>query len=895
MDRDLTPMMRQYHELRTRFPGMLLMFRLGDFYELFYDDAQVASRELEITLTSREIGAGRRVPMCGVPYHAVENHLARLVQRGYRIAICDQLEDPRRAKGLVKRDVVRVVTPGTVVESAMLPGDANNYLVAIAPGPAAWGLAAADLSTGEFQVTELRGERHDAQLEEELTRWSPREVLVPENAARDLANRLVGTASISPVEAWRFDPAIARALLLEHFGVATLDGFGCEELPLAVAAAGALLHYLKETQLSRLAHLRRLVTYSTDAVLMLDDTTRRNLELVRNLRDGGTAGTLYGVLNDTKTRMGARKLRQWLLQPLIDHDQIVTRQNGVDYFVRHPRDREALHELLTRMPDLERLTGRMGHGSADARDLVALGHALQRIPAIRNVLQASVEPTLERLAEGMNPHEDVAGLIMAAIVSSPPASLRDGGLVRDGYSEELDRLRQLAGEGKSWIARLETQERLRTGVKSLKVGFNKVFGYYLEVSKANLHLVPADYIRKQTLVGAERFITEAMKERESAILGAEERIAELEYALFSDVRDRVAASAETLLLTAAAVAEADVLAALASVAARWLYVRPLITTALTLEVKDGRHPVVEQLLEGERFVPNDISLSAEDRAVLVVTGPNMAGKSTYLRQAALIALMAQMGSFVPAISATVGIADRIFTRVGATDDIATGRSTFLVEMQEVANILHHATKRSLVILDEVGRGTSTYDGMSLAWAVVDYLHDRMSARTLFATHYHELTELAALLPRVRNVNVLVREAGDRIVFLRKVADGGADRSYGIHVARLAGLPPAVIEHAQRILRQLEATSSTVRGAEEGFLPPIPSRAIGALQLPLPLAHLSPVEEQLLSLSIESMTPLDALTVLHTLREQLRHRVEEARSATQPGKVVRMKRHRKNPT
>ncbi|MBI2201547.1 MAG: DNA mismatch repair protein MutS, partial [Armatimonadetes bacterium] len=421
-----------------------------------------------------------------------------------------------------------------------------------------------------------------------------------------------------------------------------------------------------------------------------------------------------------------------------------------------------------------------------------------------------------------------------------------------------------------------------------------VFGYYLEVSKANLHLVPADYIRNQTLVGAERFITEAMKERESAILGAEERIGELEYALFSDVRDRVAASAETLLGTAAAMAEADVLGALASVAARWLYVRPLITTALILEVKDGRHPVVEQLLEGERFVPNDISLSAEDRAVLVVTGPNMAGKSTYLRQAALIALMAQMGSFVPATSATVGIADRIFTRVGATDDIATGRSTFLVEMQEVANILHHATKHSLVILYEVGRGTSTYDGMSLAWAVVDYLHDRMSARTLFATHYHELTELAALLPRVRNVNVLVREEGDRIVFLRKVADGGADRSYGIHVARLAGLPPAVIEHAQRILRQLEATSSTVRGAEEGFLPPIPSRATGALQLPLPLAPLSAVEEQLLSLSIESMTPLDALTVLHTLREQLRHRVEETRSATQPGKVVRMKRHRKNP-
>ncbi len=894
MDRDLTPMMRQYHQLKARFPGMLLMFRLGDFFELFYDDAQVAARELEITLTSREIGKGRRVPMCGVPYHAVDSYLTRLVERGYRIAVCDQLEDPRRAKGLVKRDVVRVVTPGTVVDSAMLPGDANNYLVAIAPGPDAWGLAAVDLSTGEFQVTELRGARRDAQVAEELTRWNPREVLAPEHAAGDLSARVAGSARVSTIEPWRFDPAIARALLLEHFGVATLDGFGCEELPLAVAAAGALLHYLQDTQFSRLAHLRRLVTYSPEAALILDHATRRNLELVGSLRDGGTAGTLYSVLNDTKTRMGARKLRQWLLQPLLDRDQIIARQNGVGHFLQHAREREAMQAALTRMPDLERLTGRVGVGSADARDLVAIANALHHIPAIREVLRRSGDPALEGLTEAIDPHDEVAALISDAIVASPPVSVRDGGLIRDGHSEELDRLRRQAGEGKAWIAGLEALERARTGIRSLKVGFNKVFGYYLEISKPNQHLVPPDYIRKQTLVGAERFVTEAMTEREAAILGAEERVAELEYALFCGVRDRIAESAETLLATAAAVAEIDTLTSLASVAAQEQYVRPEVTTDLVLEVKDGRHPVVEQLLEGERFVPNHISLSTEDRAVLVVTGPNMAGKSTYLRQAALIALMAQMGSFVPAASATVGIADRIFTRVGAIDDIATGRSTFLVEMQEVANILHHATTRSLVILDEVGRGTSTYDGMSLAWAVVDYLHDRIGARTLFATHYHELTELAALLPRVRNVNVLVKEEGDRVVFLRKVADGGADRSYGIHVARLAGLPPAVVEHAQRILKQLEATSSTVRAAEGSFLPPIPSRATGALQLPLPLAPLSPVEEQLLSLSLESMTPLDALTILHTLREQVRQRVDEVRSATQPGKVVRMKRHRKNP-
>jgi DNA mismatch repair protein MutS len=895
MDSDLTPMMQQYHQLKARFPGMLLMFRLGDFYELFYDDAQVASRELEITLTSRETGKGRRVPMCGVPYHALHTYLSRLVDRGFRVAVCDQLEDPRRAKGLVKRDVVRIVTPGTVVETAMLPADANNYLVAVAPGrPGAWGLAVADLSTGEFQVTELRGERRDAQLAEELARWSPPEILVPEASTMDLTPHIVGPARITEIEEWRFDPGIARGVLLEHFSVASLDGFGCEGLPLAIAAAGALLYYLKDTQFSPLAHLRRLVTYSPDEALTLDRATCRNLELVANLRDGTTAGTLYEGLNDTKTRMGARKLRQWLLQPLVDQAQIVARQDGVEYFVRHEREREALHEALTHMPDLERLTGRVGHGSADARDLVALAHALARIPQIRTILEQSGDAYLQQLAVGVDPHDEVKALITTSLVESPPASTREGGLIRDGYNDELDGLRAGAREGKAWVAGLEAQERARTGIRSLRVGFNRVFGYYLEISKANIHLVPADYIRKQTLVGVERYVTEALKEREATILGAEERIADLEYALFSDVRDRVAQSSDTLLQTAGAVAETDALASLASVAARWEYVRPMITTDLVLDVEAGRHPVVERLRESERFVPNDIALSADDRAILVVTGPNMAGKSTYLRQTALIVLMAQMGSFVPAASATVGIADRIFTRVGATDDIATGRSTFLVEMQEVANILHHATKRSLVILDEVGRGTSTYDGMSLAWAVVDFLHDRIGPRTMFATHYHELTELASLLPRVQNVNVLVKEEGDRVVFLRKVVDGGADRSYGIHVARLAGLPPAVIEHAQRILRQLEATSSSVRSVEETFLPPIPSRATGALQLPLPLIPISPLEEQLLGLSLESMTPLDALNTLHTLREQVRQRVEETRSAPQPGKVVRMKRHRKSP-
>lgn len=889
MHKDLTPMMRQYHGLKARFPGTLLMFRLGDFYELFYDDARIAARELEITLTSREVGKGRRVPMCGVPYHALDSYLARLVERGHRIAICDQLEDPRRAKGLVKRDVVRVITPGTVIEPNLLPHHANNYLVAINPGDGVWGLAAADLSTGEFQVTELAGATRDARLGEELSRLGPREILAPEGAGERVKELQTPEVRLTSLEDWRFDPYTARQRLIDHLQVASLDGFGCEHLPAAIGAAGALLHYLQETQRSSLTHFRRIVTYSTDEALGLDASTRRNLELVRNLRDGTAAGTLVEVLDETKTAMGARKLRQWLLQPLADHGAIVHRHDAVEELLRAPRQREALRDALSGIADLQRLVGRVGHGSANARELAALAASLRKLPQIIRPLEGIQAELLVHLKHQTSPHDDIAALIEAAIVEQPPITVQDGGVIRDGYSAELDTLREAAREGKHWIAGLETQERARTGIKSLKVGFNKVFGYYIEISKSNLHLAPADYIRKQTLTNAERFITEAMKEREAAILGAEERMAELEYALFCDVRDRLAAQADALLTTAEAVAEVDVLAALAEGAAVGQYARPEIVDDPVLEIQSGRHPVVERLLQGERFVPNDLRMSVDDRAMLIVTGPNMAGKSTYLRQAALIAVMAQIGSFVPAAAARIGLVDRIFTRVGAVDDIATGRSTFLVEMQEVANILHNATRRSLVILDEVGRGTSTYDGMSIAWAVVEYLHDHVSARTLFATHYHELTELASLLPRVHNVNVLVKEEENRIVFLRKVAEGGADRSYGIHVAHLAGLPQAVIDQAQRILQRLEA-ASPAGPTGETFLPPIPSRATGALQLPLPLSPLSPVEEALLALALEAMTPLDAMAALHSLREQVRQRFGTSRVPPHTGKVVRMKRH-----
>ncbi|MDQ7843605.1 MAG: DNA mismatch repair protein MutS [Armatimonadota bacterium] len=883
-------MMRQYQQLKARFPGTLLMFRLGDFYELFFDDAVAAARELEITLTSREIGKGRRVPMCGVPHHAVEGYLARLVERGYRIALCDQLEDPRRARGLVKRDVVRVVTPGTVIEQSLLPRHANNFLVAVSQGREAWGLAAADLSTGEFQVTELSGTGRDARLAEEIARFNPREILVPEPAERILRGLAGSAVHVTVQPAWIFDETTGRQRLHRHFGVVSLDGFGCAHLPAAVAAAGALLQYLQDTQFSPLAHIRRLTTYAADDGLVLDAATRRNLEIVGNQRDGGVQGTLLEILDETKTGMGARRLRSWLLQPLTSREAILRRLDAVEEFVRDAGLRAALRSALSGVADLERLVGRVGHGSATPRDLRALAASLRRLPLLAEGLARTAAAALRETAGQIHGHDDVAALIERAIVEAPPAGVQEGGIIRDGYSTELDALRTAAREGKDWIARLEAEERARTGIKSLKVGFNKVFGYYIEVSKPNLSLVPADYIRKQTLANAERFVTEAMKEREAAILGAEERMRDLEHALFVQVRDQVALRADELLRTARAVADLDAWLSLAEVAAAWSYVRPEIAEEPVLEITAGRHPVVERTLMEERFVPNDARLSTHDRAILIVTGPNMAGKSTYLRQVALIVLLAQVGSFVPAAAARIGLVDRIFTRVGAVDDIATGRSTFLVEMQEVGYILHHATGRSLVILDEVGRGTSTYDGMSIAWAVVEHLHDQIGCRTLFATHYHELTELAQVLPRVHNVNVLVKEEGERVIFLRRVVDGGADRSYGIHVAQLAGLPAPVIAHAQRILRQLEAAGQTIREPGATFLPPLPSRASGALQLPLPLHQPSPVEEALMALSLEAMTPLEALQVLHALREQARQRLAAAHTAPHPGKVVRMKRH-----
>jgi DNA mismatch repair protein MutS len=858
-------MMRQYQDLKARYPGALLMFRLGDFYELFFDDARVAAKELDIVLTSREAGKGRRVPMCGVPHHALTGYLARLVERGYRVAICDQMEDPRKARGLVRRDVTRVVTPGTVMDAAMLPAREHRYIAAAVGEGEASGLAAIDLSTGAFVVTQIEGPDAGRRLADELARLDPREIVVPD-ALGESDIPLPARTARTPLEAWRFEPSAARRALVEHFRVVSLEGFGLEGLPLAMAAAGALIQYLQQTQLGPLAHLRGLQVYSTDRALWLDETTQRNLEILHNRRDGGGSNTLLSVLDETVTAMGGRMLREWLLRPLVDIEEIADRLNAVTAAVAERSRRDAVRATLRELPDLARLVGRIGHGSATARDVVALRRGLERLPALRQMIEQFGDPRFPALAAEIDPHEPVAEHIARALVDDPPPGIRDGGMIRSGYDPALDALRESAAGGKAWIAGLEAAERERTGIKSLRVGFNRVFGYYIEVSNANRHLVPQDYIRKQTLTGAERYITPEMKEREATILGAEERMVEMEYELFAALRDMIAASAASLLTAARALAESDTLLALGEAAERGGYVRPQIAGEPVLEIRGGRHPVVERLMEGERFVPNDLSLDVRDRALLLVTGPNMAGKSTLLRQAALITIMAQAGSFVPAASARVGIVDRIFTRVGATDDLAAGRSTFLVEMQEVARILSGATERSLIILDEVGRGTSTYDGMSLAWAVVDYLHEHIGARTLFATHFHELTELADLLPRVHNISMRVNEEGDRIVFLHEVVEGRANRSYGIHVARLAGIPDAVIDEARRILQQLEAAAARPGEPETQRMP---ARARQARQLPLALELNSPIEEELLGLSVESMTPLEALQTLADLRERAR--------------------------
>ncbi len=868
---ELTPMMKQYARIKAEHEDALLLFRMGDFYETFFEDARTASRVLGIALTTRDKGSANPIPLAGIPYHALETYLARLVEAGYKVAVCDQVEDPKKAKGLVRREVTEVITPGTVMSSAMLNEKRGNYLTAVAPGGDRAGIARIELSTGEFLVSEVPA----TDLRRELLRADAAELLVPEKRRDEPPLGLVladlADVPVTVLGDWEFGLEQARETLTAHFGVANLDGFGVSDLKLGVAAAGAALRYLQDLKKRDLRQITTLRAVRDADHMVLDETTQRNLELVEPLERGVPSATLLAILDRTVTPMGARLLRRWILYPLMDPAAIGERQEVVGDLACRAGARGALRETMADLCDIPRVIGRVATGHAGPRDLVALRRSLELVPTVRERLGAFESAALSRLADAVPDVADVAAWIRDALAENPPATLRDGGVIREGYDQELDRIRTVARQGKSWISKLQTIERQRTGIPTLKVGYNKVFGYYIEVTKPHIHLVPDDYVRKQTLVNAERYVTPELKERESEILTAEEDMIRLEQELFERVRARVADAAATVQEAAAVLARLDALASLALVAAENRYVRPAIDDSDAIVVRDGRHPVVERLLSREAFVPNDVELSSSERQILLITGPNMAGKSTYLRQVALIVIMAQMGSFVPAREARVGLVDRVFTRIGATDALARGRSTFLVEMSETANILHNATSRSLILLDEIGRGTSTFDGLSIAWAVTEYLHDRGDARprTMFATHYHELTELADVLPRVWNMNVLVRETEDSIVFLRKVVPGAADQSYGIEVARLAGIPEPVIVRAREVLKNLEESQYTpdaVPRLAEGSHGPL-SRADA--QLTLFEREPSEVEREIEELDIDRMTPLDALGKLAELKEQVK--------------------------
>jgi len=842
---DLSPVRHQYLQIKRQHPDAIVFFRLGDFYETFDQDAEVAARELDIVLTSRNVAKGARVPMAGIPYHAVENYLARLIEKGYHVAICEQVGGTP-VRGLFPRQVVRVVTPGTVVEPGLLPGDANNYLAAVVLENDRAGVAYADISTGEFAATEIAARELRTVLRLELTRLRPAEVLVPESNAGDLG----WSGHLTAQPDWRFELQRTEERLQSHFGTSTLAGFGLADRPLASRAAGGLLAYLGETQEAVLPLLTRLSTYTLDDFMALDGATRRNLELTETLRTGEVRGSLLGVLDAAVTPMGRRLLRTWLVTPLLDRERIVRRQEQVQAFFAHGMARAEVRSALRPLSDLERLVNRATAGLATPRDLAALRETLRRIPAVlQSAAQAPAE-ALQPVVEQIDACEALLDLLDRALMVDPPTTLAHVGVIRSGYAERLDSVVEASRHAREWIAGLEAVERERTGIKSLKVGYNRVFGYYIEVTRANAGSVPQEYIRKQTLVNAERYITPEMKEYESLVLNAEERIREIEAELFRELCAEVGDQAARLLQTARALARLDVVSALAEVAVAKGYTRPEIVDEDVLEIRDGRHPVVEEYLRGERFVPNDAAFEEGER-VRVITGPNMSGKSTYLRQVALIVLMAQMGGFVPARSARLGLTDRIFTRIGAQDEIHAGQSTFMVEMVETANILHHATRRSLLILDEVGRGTSTYDGVSIAWAVVEFVHNhpRLRARTLFATHYHELIRLGELLPGVRNYNVAVSEEGGQVVFLHRIVPGGADRSYGIHVAELAGLPRPVINRAQEILAQLEADAGQVRSERA----PIRQLAL--------FPQDNPLLDELEALDVTSLTPLEALNKL----------------------------------
>ena len=879
----LSPMMQHYVETKKQYHDCILFYRLGDFYEMFFEDAITVARELEITLTGKECGLEERAPMCGVPYHAVDTYLNRLVQKGYKVAIAEQVEDPKLAKGLVKREVIRVVTPGTITSAQALDETKNNYLMGIVYLGDMFGVAAADISTGDFLVTEVQNER---ELWDEVHKFTPSEIICNEAfymSGIDLEElKIRYHVTISSLDNHFFSDDSCRRILREHYRVGSLDGLGLADYDSGVIAAGAVMQYLYETQKSTLEHITTISPYTTGEFMIIDLSTRRNLELVETMREKQKRGTLLWVLDKTKTAMGARLLRTYIEQPLVHKAQILERQEAVEELNNSYINREEICEYLNPIYDLERLIGRISYKTANPRDLIAFRNSLEMLPHIKNLLGEFRSPLLGRLYEELDTLEDVYDLIFRSIEEEPPITVRDGGIIKDGYSEEADRLRHAKTEGKTWLAELEAKEREKTGIKGLKIKFNKVFGYYFEVTNSFKEMVPDYFIRKQTPANAERYTTSELKELEEIIMGAEDKLFSLEYSLFCEIRDSIGAEVLRIQKAAKAIAGIDVFASLSVVATRNNYVKPSINEKGEIHIKNGRHPVVELMLREDLFVANDTLLDNQKNRVSIITGPNMAGKSTYMRQTALIVLMAQLGSFVPADEADIGLCDRIFTRVGASDDLASGQSTFMVEMTEVANILRNATKDSLIILDEIGRGTSTFDGLSIAWAVVEHISNTkiLGAKTLFATHYHELTELEGTMSGVTNYCIAVKEQGDDIVFLRKIIKGGADKSYGIQVAKLAGVPDTVIERAKELVEELSSADITVRAKEIAQQSAnVAAKKTVAKPDEVDMLQMSifdtvkndDIIKEIEDVDISNMTPFEALTFLNQIQSKLKNR------------------------
>ncbi|MCM1090232.1 MAG: DNA mismatch repair protein MutS [Muribaculum sp.] len=874
-------------ETKKQCPDCILFYRLGDFYEMFFEDAKTVSKELELTLTGRACGQDERAPMCGVPYHAVEGYLTKLVSRGYKVAICEQLEDPKLAKGLVKRDIVRIVTPGTNLNMQSLEESKNNFLMCIAYTSEGIGLSAADVTTGDYYVTEVEDLRR---LTDELMKYEPSEIicndafLVSGADVDDLRGRL--HISVNALEPHVFDDDGCKKVLLKHFKVNTLIGLGIEDFPIGMTAAGALLQYLYETQKSSLEHFTHIYPYITSKYMLLDSSTRRNLELTETLREKQKRGSLLWVLDKTKTAMGGRLLRSYIEQPLINKEEMEKRLDAIEELNKDSVSRDEIREYLGPIYDMERLLSKVTYKTANPRDLIAFRNSLEMLPHIKTVLKAFAKEELQSVQEEMDGLEDIYQLILKAIEEEPPITIREGGMIKDGFDETIDMLRSAKRDGKDWLAQLEEQDRERTGIKNLRIKYNKVFGYYFEVTNSYKNLVPEDYVRKQTLANAERYTTPRLKELEDTILNAEDKLQTLEYDLFCKIRDSIALEIERIQRTAKAIARLDVFASLSVVSERNHYVRPKLNEKGVIDIKAGRHPVVEQMISNDLFIANDTFLDNGKHCISVITGPNMAGKSTYMRQSALIVLMAQIGCFVPAKSANVGIVDRIFTRVGASDDLASGQSTFMVEMNEVANILRNATANSLLILDEIGRGTSTFDGLSIAWAVIEHISNRklLGAKTLFATHYHELTELEGKMSNVNNYCIAVKECGDDIVFLRKIVKGGADRSYGIQVAKLAGVPDMVIDRAKEIADQLSDNDITekVQSIAVDTKESSDKRTSSGRKLSydeVDMAQMSlfdtvtdeDVLKELMEVEVTTLTPLDALNTLYRLQNKIKNR------------------------